>query len=112
MIKNDKWIEEKAKEGMISPFESSQVRNGVISYGVSSFGYDLRISNEFKIFTNINNTVVDPKNFDSKSFIDLISDVCIVPPNSFALGRSVNISKYQETWSPYASANLHMPDAV
>ena len=93
MIKNDKWIEEKAKEGMISPFESSQVRNGVISYGVSSFGYDLRISNEFKIFTNINNTVVDPKNFDSKSFIDLVSDVCIVPHNSFALGRSVEYFK-------------------
>ena len=90
MIKNDIWIEKMAKEyNMITPFENTQVRNGVISYGVSSFGYDLRISNEFKIFTNINNTVVDPKNFDSKSFIDLISDVCIVPPNSFALGRSV-----------------------
>jgi dCTP deaminase len=94
MIKNDIWIEKMAKEyNMITPFENTQVRNGVISYGVSSFGYDLRISNEFKIFTNINNTVVDPKNFDSKSFIDLISDVCIVPPNSFALGRSVEYFK-------------------
>ena len=78
---------------MISPFENSQVRDGVISYGVSSFGYDLRISNEFKIFTNINNTVVDPKNFDPKSFVDLVSDVCIVPPNSFALGRSIEYFK-------------------
>ncbi len=93
MIKNDKWIEKMAESGMISPFENSQVRDGVISYGVSSFGYDLRISNEFKIFTNINNTVVDPKNFDPKSFVDLVSDVCIVPPNSFALGRSVEYFK-------------------
>ena len=93
MIKNDKWIEKMAESGMISPFENSQVRDGVISYGVSSFGYDLRISNEFKIFTNINNTVVDPKNFDPKSFVDLVSDICIVPPNSFALGRSVEYFK-------------------
>ena len=93
MIKNDKWIEKMAERGMISPFENSQVRDGVISYGVSSFGYDLRISNEFKIFTNINNTVVDPKNFDPKSFVDLVSDVCIVPPNSFALGRSIEYFK-------------------
>ena len=93
MIKNDKWIEKMAEGGMISPFENSQVRDGVISYGVSSFGYDLRISNEFKIFTNINNTVVDPKNFDPKSFVDLVSDICIVPPNSFALGRSVEYFK-------------------
>ena len=82
-----------AEGGMIRPYENSQVRDGVISYGVSSFGYDLRISNEFKIFTNINNTVVDPKNFDPKSFVDLVSDVCIVPPNSFALGRSVEYFK-------------------
>ena len=93
MIKNDKWIEKMAEGGMISPFENSQIRDGVISYGVSSFGYDLRISNEFKIFTNINNTVVDPKNFDPKSFVDLVSDICIVPPNSFALGRSVEYFK-------------------
>ncbi len=93
MIKNDRWIEKMAEGGMIRPYENSQVRDGVISYGVSSFGYDLRISNEFKIFTNINNTVVDPKNFDPKSFVDLVSDVCIVPPNSFALGRSVEYFK-------------------
>ncbi|MFW0884573.1 dCTP deaminase [Candidatus Acidulodesulfobacterium sp. H_13] len=93
MIKNDNWIEKMAKGGMISPFESSQVRDGVISYGVSSYGYDLRISNEFKIFTNINNTVVDPKEFDTKSFVDLVSNVCIIPPNSFALGMSVEYFK-------------------
>lgn len=94
MIKNDIWIEKMAKEyNMITPFENTQVRNGVISYGVSSFGYDLRISNEFKIFTNINNTVVDPKNFDTKSFIDITTEECIVPPNSFALGRSVEYFK-------------------
>ncbi|HEC24726.1 MAG TPA: dCTP deaminase [bacterium] len=93
MIKNDNWIEKMAKGGMISPFESSQVRDGVISYGVSSYGYDLRISNEFKIFTNINNTVVDPKKFDTKSFVDLVSNVCIIPPNSFVLGMSVEYFK-------------------
>ncbi len=94
MIKNDIWIEKMAKEhDMITPFENAQVRNGVISYGVSSFGYDLRISNEFKIFTNINTTIVDPKNFDTKSFVDITTEECIVPPNSFALGRSVEYFK-------------------
>ncbi len=94
MIKNDIWIEKMAKEyAMITPFENAQVRNGVISYGVSSFGYDLRISNEFKIFTNINTTIVDPKNFDTKSFVDITTEECIVPPNSFALGRSVEYFK-------------------
>lgn len=94
MIKNDIWIEKMAKEyGMIMPFENAQVRNGVISYGVSSFGYDLRISNEFKIFTNINTTIVDPKKFDTKSFVDVTTEECIIPPNSFALGRSVEYFK-------------------
>jgi dCTP deaminase len=94
MIKNDRWIEKMALEhDMISPFENSQVRNGVISYGVSSFGYDLRISNEFKIFTNINSALVDPKEFNTKSFIDLTADECIIPPNSFALGKSVEYFK-------------------
>jgi dCTP deaminase len=94
MIKNDIWIEKMAKEyDMITPFANTQVRNGVISYGVSSFGYDLRISNEFKIFTNINTTIVDPKNFDTKSFVDITTEECIVPPNSFALGRSVEYFK-------------------
>ncbi len=89
MIKNDRWIREQASKGMIEPFSENQVREGVISYGVSSYGYDMRIANEFKIFTNINNTIVDPKNFDPKSFVDFKGDVCIIPPNSFALGYSV-----------------------
>jgi len=78
-----------AEKGMIEPFNKEQVREGVISYGISSYGYDMRIADEFKIFTNINNTIVDPKGFDIKSFIDFKGDVCIVPPNSFVLGRSV-----------------------
>src|SRR5467141_2123244 len=90
MIKSDKWIRRMCREhGMIEPFEEKQMREGTISYGISSYGYDLRIADEFKIFTNINSTIVDPKEFDSKSFVDYQGDVCIVPPNSFALGRSV-----------------------
>ncbi|HAM51362.1 MAG TPA: dCTP deaminase [Nitrospiraceae bacterium] len=89
MIKSDRWIRDKASMGMITPFSEGQVREGVISYGVSSYGYDMRIADEFKIFTNINTTIVDPKNFDPKSFVDFKGDICITPPNSFALGRSV-----------------------
>ncbi len=89
MIKNDRWIRQMAAKGMIEPFNDKQVRQGVISYGVSSYGYDMRISDEFKIFTNINSTIVDPKGFDPKSFVDFKGDVCIIPPNSFVLGRSV-----------------------
>jgi dCTP deaminase len=74
---------------MIEPFVESQVRDGTVSYGVSSYGYDIRISDEFKIFTNINSTVVDPKQFDEQAFKDFRGDVCIIPPNSFALGRSI-----------------------
>jgi dCTP deaminase len=74
---------------MIEPFEPRQVRKGVISYGVSSYGYDVRVADEFKVFTNINNTVVDPKHFDPNSFVTVKSDVCIVPPNSFALARTI-----------------------
>lgn len=93
-IKSDKWIRQMAKEhGMINPFEPYQVRESgvgkVISYGTSSYGYDVRCSDEFKIFTNINSAIVDPKDFDSNSFIDVKSDVCIIPPNSFALARTV-----------------------
>lgn len=88
MIKNDRWIREMARKGMIEPFEEGQVRRGV-SYGVSSFGYDMRVSDEFKIFTNVHSAIIDPKNFDDKSFFDFKGDVCIVPPNSFALARSV-----------------------
>ena len=97
-VQPDSWIRRMALErGMIEPFAERQVRqreggtgdNTLISYGVSSYGYDLRVSDEFKVFTNVFNTVVDPKHFDEKSFVDLQTDVCIVPPNSFALARSV-----------------------
>jgi dCTP deaminase len=74
---------------MIEPFEERQVREGTISFGLSSYGYDIRIANEYKIFTNVNNSIVDPKAFDERSFVDFTGPVCIVPPNSFALGRSV-----------------------
>jgi len=93
-IKSDRWIQRMAREyGMIEPFAESQVREGqngkIVSYGTSSYGYDARCANEFKVFTNINSTIVDPKNFDQNSFVDVMSDVCIIPPNSFALGRTV-----------------------
>jgi dCTP deaminase len=89
-IKPDRWIRKMALEhGMIEPFVDEQVRAGVVSYGLSSYGYDIRVADEFKVFTNINSTVIDPKNFDPLSFVDIKSDVCIVPPNSFALARTV-----------------------
>ena len=89
-IKSDKWIEEMAIENsMIDPFELKQVLNGKISYGLSSFGYDIRVSDDYKIFTNVNNSIVDPKEFDANSFVDYKGDVCIIPPNSFALARSI-----------------------
>jgi dCTP deaminase len=93
-IKSDKWIRRMAQEhGMIEPFADSQVRHtkeqNIISYGTSSYGYDVRCAPEFKIFTNINSAIVDPKNFDKNSFIDINADVCIIPPNSFALARTV-----------------------
>lgn len=88
MVKSDRWIKDMALKGMIEPFNAKQVRKEVISYGVSSYGYDMRIGDEFKIFTNINNTVVDPKKFDEKSFVSFKGDVCIIPPNSFALASS------------------------
>jgi dCTP deaminase len=89
-IKADRWIRRMALDhGMIEPFEDRQVRKGVISYGLSSYGYDIRVADEFKVFTNINNTVVDPKNFDDRSFVDMKTDACIIPPNSFALARTV-----------------------
>jgi dCTP deaminase len=93
-IKSDKWIRRMAEQhGMIDPFESRQVREvagqRIVSYGTSSYGYDIRASDEFKIFTNINSTIVDPKAFDPKSFVDFKGAVCIIPPNSFALARTV-----------------------
>ena len=89
-IMPDSWIREMARtHGMIEPFVERQSAEGVISYGLSSYGYDARVSNEFKIFTNVDNAVVDPKNFSQQGFVDRVADVCVIPPNSFALGRSV-----------------------
>jgi dCTP deaminase len=94
-VQPDTWIRRMAVEhGMIEPFAEAQVRktsdgDAVISYGISSYGYDLRVSTEFKVFTNVYNTVVDPKHFDERSFVDMNAEVCIVPPNSFALARSI-----------------------
>jgi dCTP deaminase len=89
-IKADRWIEQMAREqGMIEPFQSDQVRSGVISYGLSSYGYDMRVADEWKIFTNVYNTLVDPKHFDPRSFVDVKADHIDIPPNSFALARSV-----------------------
>ena len=97
-IKSDKWIKMMAENhNMIEPFQADQVKaNGggkIVSYGTSSYGYDVRCADEFKVFTNINSTMVDPKNFDDKSFIDIKSDVCTIPPNSFALARTVEYFK-------------------
>ena len=98
-IKSDKWIKlMSANYEMIQPFSEDQIRvdeNGdkLISYGVSSYGYDVRCSNEFKVFTNIHSAIVDPKSFDEKSFVDITSDVCVIPPNSFALARTVEYFK-------------------
>ena len=93
-IKSDKWIKDMAKnQGMIEPFQENQIKsngNGrIVSYGTSSYGYDVRCADEFKVFTNINSSMVDPKNFDDQSFVDIKSDVCTIPPNSFALARTV-----------------------
>jgi len=89
-LKPDHWIRKMAREHrMIEPFSDSQVRNGVISFGVSSYGYDIRVANEFKIFTNVYSAVVDPKHFDPKSMVDFTGEVCVIPPNSFALARTV-----------------------
>ncbi len=89
-LKPDHWIRKMSLEhGMIEPFVDAQKREGVISYGVSSYGYDMRVADEFKVFTNVHSAIVDPKNFSPQSFVDIQTDVCIVPPNSFALARSV-----------------------
>ena len=89
-ILSDRWIRRMAQEkGMIEPFVDAQKREGVISYGLSSYGYDARVGNDFKIFTNVNSAVVDPKNFDQKSFVDRNTDICVIPPNSFVLARTV-----------------------
>ncbi len=89
-LKADRWIKKMAREQrMIEPFVDEQVRQGAISYGVSSYGYDLRVSDEFKIFTNVYSAIVDPKNFAPESFVDFRGDVCVIPPNSFVLARSI-----------------------
>ena len=89
-IKPDHWIRKMAlEEKMIEPFVEGQVSKGVISYGLSSYGYDIRVSDEFKVFTNVHNSMVDPKNFDEKSFVDIKAPECIIPPNSFALARTI-----------------------
>jgi dCTP deaminase len=93
-IKSDRWIRENALQNqMITPFSEKQVREGVISYGLSSYGYDLRVSDEFKIFTNVNSTVIDPKKFDERSFVTTQAESVVIPPNSFALARSVEYFK-------------------
>jgi dCTP deaminase len=123
-IKSDKWIRRMAEtHGMIEPFEPGQVRyaadgHKIVSYGTSSYGYDIRCAPEFKVFTNIHSTVVDPKNFDEKSFVDIESDVCIIPPNSFALARTVeyfrmstyarcgiivNVTPFEPEWEGYVT---------
>lgn len=120
-IKSDKWIRRMAEQGMISPFEPGQIRerdgNRIISYGTSSYGYDVRCSTEFKIFTNINSAIVDPKNFDANSFVDVNSDVCIIPPNSFALARTVETFRIprnvltvclgKSTYARFSKVSLH-----
>ena len=89
-LKPDHWIRKMVREeGMIEPFADNQVHDGVISYGVSSYGYDIRVANEFKIFTNVYSAIVDPKDFMSESMVDFKGDVCVIPPNSFALARTV-----------------------
>ena len=98
-IKSDKWIRKMAEDHeLIEPFEAGQIRkdekdNRLISYGTSSYGYDVRCSNEFKVFTNIHSATVDPKNFDENSFVDVVDDVCVIPPNSFALASTIEYFK-------------------
>lgn len=93
-LKADSWIREKSiNDNMIEPFCEEQVGKGVVSYGLSSYGYDIRVGREFKIFTNVNSTVVDPKNFDDNSVVDIETDVAIIPANSFALARTVEYFK-------------------
>lgn len=89
-IRSDRWIRRMAEEhGMIEPFEARQIRDGAISYGLSSFGYDIRVGDEYKVFTDVHSVVVDPKAFDSRSFVDIRGDHCIIPPHSFALAATM-----------------------
>ena len=95
-VLSDKWIKKAAQKGMIKPFVSKQVRKGKISFGLSSYGYDARVSNEFKIFTNVNSGIVDPKVFKKESFVTKIGKECVIPPNSFALARTMEYFKIPE----------------
>ncbi len=106
-IKADSWIRRKAQEeGMIEPFVDGQVRQDVISYGLSSYGYDIRVSNEFKIFTNVHSAVVDPKNFNPKSFIDYHGDICVIPPTPSFWPRLLSTSASRVMCSPSVSARV------
>jgi dCTP deaminase len=97
-VKNDAWITRMAKENrMIEPFIENQVKEGVISYGLSSYGYDIRVTDEFKIFTNVHSAVVDPKHFNPDSFVDFKGDICIIPPNSFVLARTIEYFRIPRT---------------
>ncbi|MCK5503664.1 MAG: dCTP deaminase [Thermodesulfovibrionia bacterium] len=89
MVKNDRWIKEMAEKGMITPFAENQVREGVISYGISSYGYDMRISDEFKVFSSTNTAIMDPKQFDARNLVDFKGDVCIIQPTSYVLATSI-----------------------
>ncbi|TVP74547.1 MAG: dCTP deaminase [Gemmatimonadales bacterium] len=96
-IRSDRWIRQMAREhGMIEPFRDGQMRDGCISWGLSSFGYDIRVAPEFKVFTNVHNAIVDPKNFDDRSFVDVAEEECLVPPNSFALARTLEYFRIPE----------------
>jgi dCTP deaminase len=132
-IKSDHWIRRMCEEhGMIEPFEPKQVKDGSISYGLSSYGYDIRVAAEFKVFTNVHNVIVDPKKFDDRSFVDIDETECIIPPNSFALARTeehfciprgvlvlcvgkstyarcgiiVNVTPLEPTWSGYLTLEI------
>ena len=97
-LKPDHWIREMAEQqGMIEPFEAGQVRDSVISYGVSSYGYDIRVADEFMIFTNVHSAIVDPKHFDPRSMVNFKGDVCVIPPNSFALARTIEYFRIPRT---------------
>jgi dCTP deaminase len=112
-ILSDKWIRNKAlTEGMIEPFVETQRREGCISYGLSSYGYDARVADEFKIFTNVDSAVVDPKDFASNSFVDRQTDVCVIPPNSFALARTVEYFRVPRDVLVICLASPPMPAAA
>ncbi len=119
-LKADSWIKEMAQNhGLLEPFVEGQTRNGVISYGLSSYGYDIRVANEFKVFTNVHSTIVDPKNFDPSAYVDYTGDICVIPPNSFVLARSVervrmprNVSGIVLCKSTYIRAGVLIPTTV